>query len=108
MWLRYLYLQRIAKKYEGQKVKLILVSLDLATYYPKLIDKFAKTNNFTADIAWLNENDADYFCPMINKKWSGSIPATLFVNARTGQKSFFEEALTEQKFEEELIMAIGK
>src|SRR5215203_1632422 len=43
------YLQSIAKKYEGQKVKLILISLDLASYYPNLIDKFAKKNNFTAD-----------------------------------------------------------
>ena len=102
------YMQQIAKKYEAQKVKLILISLDLPTYYPKLIDKFAKSNNINADIAWLNENDADYFCNKIDKKWSGSIPSTLFVNAKSGTKTFFEEPLSEQKFEEELLKTIGK
>jgi len=102
------YLQTIAKKYEGQKVKLILISLDLPTYYPGLIDKFAKNNNINADIAWLNESNADYFCNKIDKKWSGSIPATLFVNAKSGSKAFFEEPLSEQKFEEVLLKTIGK
>ena len=102
------YRQSITKKYADKKVNLVLVSLDLATYYPKLISKFAKENNFTADIAWLNETDADYFCTMIDKKWSGSIPATLFVNAQSGHKSFFEEPLSEPRFEEELVKAIGK
>jgi thiol-disulfide isomerase/thioredoxin len=96
------YLQRITKKYEKHKVKLILVSLDLASYYPALISKFATKNNITADIAWLNETDADYFCALVDKKWSGSLPATLFVNTRSDSRSFFEEPMSERKFEEEL------
>ena len=102
------YLQRITKQYEDEKVKLLLVSLDLAAYYPARIEKFAKTNNFTANIAWLNETDADYFCTIIDKKWSGSIPATLFVNSRSGYKKFFEQELSAAEFELELRKAIGK
>ena len=102
------YLQRITKQYEDEKVKLLLVSLDLAAYYPARIAKFAKTNNFTANITWLNETDADYFCTIIDKKWSGSIPATLFVNSRSGYKKFFEQELSAAEFELELKKAIGK
>lgn len=102
------YLQRITEKYQSQKVKLILVSLDLASYYPGLIRKFAAKNNIKADIVWLNETDADYFCGQVDKKWSGSLPATLFVNTRSGSRSFFEESLSEGKFEEELKKIIAE
>jgi thiol-disulfide isomerase/thioredoxin len=101
------HLQAITKKYKAQKVKLVLVSLDLPAYYPGRIGKFARANKFTADIAWLNETDADYFCTMIDKKWSGSIPATLFVNSKKGYKKFFEAELNKAEFEKELQMAIG-
>lgn len=102
------YLQSISKKYEQQKVKLLLVSLDLPAFYPARISNFAKENNFTADIVWLNESDADYFCPVIDKQWSGSIPATIFVNAATGYKKFIESEITEEQFEIELRKAIGE
>ena len=36
---------RIVKQYEKQKVKLILVSLDLPAYYPAKIAAFVKKNN---------------------------------------------------------------
>ena len=100
------YLQSISSKYRNQKVNLLLVSLDLPAFYPDKIRTFAKNNNFTAQIAWLNESDADHFCPMIDKKWTGSIPATVFVNAATGYKKFIESSMTEEQFEMELKEAI--
>ncbi|MBC7887042.1 MAG: TlpA family protein disulfide reductase [Ferruginibacter sp.] len=102
------YLQTISKKYEGQKVKLLLVSLDLPSFYPGKIQSFAKKNNFAAKIVWLNETDADHFCPLIDKKWSGSIPATIFVNPATGYKNFVESEMSEAEFERELKLAIGE
>src|SRR4051812_109390 len=38
------YLQSITEKYKSQKVKLLLVSLDLYSYYPKKIADFAVKN----------------------------------------------------------------
>ncbi len=102
------YLQAISKKYAAQKVKLLLVSLDLPAYYPERIKLFAKKNNITASIAWLNETDADYFCTLIDKSWSGSIPATLFVNSKKGYRKFLEAELSAEQFEKELKLAIGE
>ncbi|MES2848390.1 MAG: TlpA disulfide reductase family protein [Bacteroidota bacterium] len=102
------YIQSITKKYAGKKVKLLLVSLDLASFFPAKIQSFAKKQNITADIVWLNETDADYFCNMIDKKWSGSIPATVIVNAATGYKQFYEQQFKEEEFEKELLKAITK
>src|SRR4051812_5012034 len=38
---------KITNKYKKDKVKLMLVSLDLPSYYPKKIADFATKNNFT-------------------------------------------------------------
>ncbi len=74
-------------------ISLLLVSLDLPSFYPDKIQKFAHKQQFTAPIVWLNETNADYFCPKISPQWSGSIPATLIVNTRTGYRAFYEEEM---------------
>ncbi|RYD71251.1 MAG: TlpA family protein disulfide reductase [Sphingobacteriales bacterium] len=98
----------ITNQYKDQNVKLLLVSLDLPSFYPKKIAAFAKKQNWTADIVWLDETNADYFCPKIDQKWSGSIPATLILNPKTGYRKFFEEEMKKDKFEAAVKEAIGK
>lgn len=102
------YLQSISARYASEKVRLVLVSLDLPSFYPKQVKDFAKQQAFTADMMWLNETDADYFCPRIDEHWSGSIPATLIVRQQTGYKKFFESPLTAEEFERELKLALGR
>jgi len=99
---------KITDQYKTNDVKLTLVSLDLPDYFPKKIAAFAKTHKFTADILWLDETNADYFCPKIDPKWSGSIPATLMVNTKTGYRKFFEEEMSSAEFEKELKIALKK
>jgi len=98
---------KTVNKYKKDKVKLELVSLDLPLFYPNKIAAFATKNNFKTNLAWLDETDADYFCPMIDKSWSGAIPATIIVNAKTGYKKFFEGDMKEEDFEKELKKAIA-
>jgi hypothetical protein len=86
----------------------LLVSVDLPSFYPKRIAAFAAKNNFNASMAWLDETSADYFCPMIDKSWSGAIPATIIVNTKTGYKKFFEAEMKEEDFEKELRKAIAE
>ncbi|MEP6713731.1 MAG: TlpA disulfide reductase family protein [Ferruginibacter sp.] len=96
----------LTNKYKSSHVKLLLISLDLPSYYPAKISKFAKQHNFNANIAWLNETDADYFCPKLDSNWSGAIPATLIINTKTGYRKFFEEEIAAKDFEKELEKAM--
>lgn len=98
----------IAEKYKNDKVHLLLVSLDLPSYYPDKIVNFAKKHNFNSHIVWLNETNADYFCPKIDSSWSGSIPSTLMLNTKTGARKFFEEELTAVQFENALKELTGR
>ena len=94
------------EKYKDRKVKLLLVSLDLPEYYPAKIRAFVKKNKFNTHLAWLNETNADIFCPMIDKKWSGAIPATIIVNNKTGFRKFFEDEMSPVQFENAIKSAM--
>ncbi len=93
------YFQELVKKYEKQGVQLILVSVDGKEEYPKKIQAIAKRFKFTAPIVFLNESNADLFCPAVDPKWSGAIPASLFINNKKGYRQFFEDELSKQAFE---------
>lgn len=92
---------------DKDSLQILLVSLDFEFSYPDGISKFAKKRNITAPIVWLDETNADYFCPVIDAKWSGAIPATLFINNKTGYRNFVEEQISHDDLKKE-IMAILK
>lgn len=96
------YFQETVKKYQDENVELILVSLDFKESYPLRIESFVKKKNFQASFYWLNETNADHFCPKIDAKWDGSIPATLFVNNKTNYRKFYDRQLTPLQVEAEV------
>jgi thiol-disulfide isomerase/thioredoxin len=96
------YFQEVVKQYEKKGVKLLLVSLDFKESFPDKISSFADKRKFTSTIVWLDETNADYFCPKVDSKWSGVMPSTLFINNKKGHRSFFEEEMSKDKFETEL------
>src|ERR1700733_8853597 len=59
------FISTIKQKYPGE-VELLLVSLDIKSYYPVKIESFAAKKNYAATIVWLNESNADIFCPKID------------------------------------------
>ena len=96
------YFQEVVKQYEKKGVNLLLVSLDFKESFPDKISSFADKRNFTSPIVWLDETDADYFCPKVDSAWSGVMPATLFINNKKGHRSFFEEEMSKDQFETEI------
>jgi len=93
------YFQRTVAKYKDKEVELLLVSLDLPDYYPARISAFAKRSNYNVPIIWLDETNADYFCPKIDPQWSGGIPSSLFINNKTHYRQFFDRQLTDLQVE---------
>ena len=93
------YFQSTVGRYKDKGVELILVSLDLPDYYPAKIAAFARKSDLTARILWLNETDADYFCPKVDSGWSGGIPCSLFINNATHYRRFFDRQLTDAQVE---------
>lgn len=95
-------------EYEAHKkdsLQLLLVSLDFNESWQKTLPAAIKKRKITAPVVWLNETNADYFCPKIDSAWSGAIPASLFINPKTGYRKFHEDKLSHQQLKKE-IMAI--
>ena len=100
------YLQSEVAKYKDQKLELLLVSLDPHKFFPTKIEQFVKDHHLVDSVYWLDEKNADYFCPKIDKQWTGGIPSSLFVNNATHYRKFFERQLTEPQVLENISLLI--
>ena len=83
--------------HKNDSLQLLMVSLDFKDFYPQKILSFAKKRKIIAPIVWLDETNADVFCPKIDSAWSGAIPASLFINSRKGFKSFYDGQISHEQ-----------
>lgn len=98
------WFQKLVNEYDAAHAELVLVSLDFPKNYQEAVTKFAEKNNLSATLYWLDETNADHFCPYIDSNWFGNIPVTLFVNNKTGYRKFMDD----QVKEEELKTILGE
>lgn len=96
------YFLEEVKDHQKDSLTILLVSLDFKEDFPVEIAAFVKKRKFKAPIVWLDETNADYFCPKVDAKWSGAIPATLFINNKTGYRKFAEEQLSHEDLKKEI------
>lgn len=86
---------------KGAPVKLVLVSLDFREDYAKLAS-FVKQKGYKGTVVYLNETNADYFCPVVDKRWTGAIPISVFINNDKKSHEYFGFQLTRERFALEL------
>jgi thiol-disulfide isomerase/thioredoxin len=87
------YFQETAKKYAGKKVKIIFVSLNSAKE-SELVGKFADDKKIKEEMLLLNAGNPNVWIDQLEKKWSGSIPATFLYKNKS--KLFFKEGELKQ------------
>ncbi len=86
---------REMKAHKEDSLQLILVSLDDKETFSGKLKDFIRERNYEGRFLWLDETNADLFCPVIDTTWSGAIPATLFLNKKRNYRKFFESKLTD-------------
>lgn len=91
-------LNKFYEEHKNTNIKLIFVSLDNASYLKKLPQKLKKWN-IQAPVYLLNESSDYSWLPLIDKRWQGSIPATMVVNQKRNIKAFFETPLEKGQLE---------
>ncbi|HVS95086.1 MAG TPA: TlpA disulfide reductase family protein [Puia sp.] len=102
------YFENTVARYRADSVELILVSLDLPDYFPARIAGFARGRGYTSRLLWLDETNADYFCPKVDPHWTGGIPCSLFINNRTHYRRFFDRQLTEPQVDLEVRKLVAR
>ena len=102
------YFQKEVEEHLKDSIQLLLVSLDFKEAFPSGITKFINKRKIKARVIWLDETNADYFCPKIDAKWSGAIPATLFINNNAGYRNFVEAQISHEKLKQEIMALLEK
>ena len=93
---------------QHKDVELIFVSLDSKQAFPEKIRSFVNQKKIKATFIWLNETNADVFCPKIDADWGGSIPATLFVYHKNSYRKFIESQIPPAGLRKELRLLSRK
>ncbi|MDP2237440.1 MAG: TlpA disulfide reductase family protein [Bacteroidales bacterium] len=84
--------EKINKKYESQKFKMLLVSLDFLRDKEKRLIPFLEKNQLRAEVTLLHAPNANVWIDIVDKSWSGAIPATLIY--KNNRKVFHEGGYT--------------
>lgn len=84
------HFEKLNQQYKGKKVKVMLVSLDMAKMVESKLLPFIKKKNLKSDVVLLRDPDSNNWIPKIDKSWSGAIPATLIYNKKA--RKFYEKS----------------
>lgn len=82
-------------------VKVLLISVDFKSKLQKEVIPFVVKNQFKAEVFLLNETDQQKYIERVDPKWTGAIPATLFVKQKT--RRFYEQEFTEKQLKNTLL-----
>ncbi len=97
------YFEKISKKYEGTKVKVVLINLDVIKDLNTKVKPFVTKNKIkSSGIYLLDEPDYNSWIDLVSPDWSGSLPFTLMLVSGNKTRKTFEQPLTESQIENEL------
>ncbi|HYC86541.1 MAG TPA: thioredoxin domain-containing protein [Chryseosolibacter sp.] len=82
----------------GIKVTLVSMDLDLVDD-PQKVYKFVALKKIKSEVLIVDEPDANSWIDDIHSEWSGSLPATLVINHKTGKRKFVANPVREGDLE---------
>ncbi|MGK2862182.1 MAG: TlpA family protein disulfide reductase [Chitinophagaceae bacterium] len=100
------YFQKLNADYKKDGLQILFVSLDMQNDFPDKVNSFIQKRKIST--YWLDETNADYFCPIVDPSWSGAIPASLFIFNKNEYRKFIEEPLSEKELNKEVRILLGK
>lgn len=77
----------------NKNLKVVLISLDFKNQYETKLLPFLKENNIKSEVVLLTDKDYNTWLSVVDKDWSGSIPATLVISKR--KKKFVEKMFSD-------------
>lgn len=93
------HFERLQLEHKDQRLKVILVSLDLKSKLEKVVIPFVRRNKLQNEVFLLNETNEQEYIDRISKEWSGALPATLIYNTRNNLRKFYEREFSYPELE---------
>lgn len=85
------YFEKLNIEYKNKPLKVILLSFDTKSKLQSRVIPFVKDQKLEAEVYLINEKDQQTYIEKIDKKWSGSLPATLFINNKNKNRLFYSK-----------------
>lgn len=96
-------LLKVEKEFAGEKMKLILVSLDMLSQKDTRLAAFIRDYKISSEVLLLDEPDANKWIPMVDESWTGSIPATLIHAPGKNYRKFHEGIISYTELKSHLL-----
>lgn len=94
------HFEKLNEKYKKDKVKVMLVSLDMYKMVESRLLPFIKEKQLKSDVVYLRDPDQNTWLPKVDSTWSGALPATLIYNK--DRRKFYEQQFTYEELEKEV------
>ena len=92
------YFEQLGVKYRDSNLKIIMVSLDMPNQIESKLIPFIEKNNMKNDVLLLDDPNFNSWIPVVDKEWTGAIPATLIYSKSI--REFYAKELTFIELEE--------
>lgn len=89
--------EKINRLYSDRKVKVLLVSLDNPRHMESRLLPFIEKYDLKSEVVLLDDPRSSRWIPLVDKTWSGAIPATIVFN--NNSRTFFEQVFTYEELE---------
>jgi thiol-disulfide isomerase/thioredoxin len=86
--------EKVRVQYTGQKLKILLVSLDDPRQMNTALRSFLNKKNIQSEVILLDDTRQNIWIDKVNPEWSGSLPFTMIYNS--GFRESFERSLSYQ------------
>ncbi|HEX9980390.1 MAG TPA: TlpA family protein disulfide reductase [Flavobacterium sp.] len=92
--------EKVASDNKNEKVKVILVSLDMAKQVEGSLIPFIKKRKLQSKVIHLHDPNADAWIAQVSAEWSGALPATVIYQG--SKRNFYEKEFTYGTLSDEL------
>ena len=92
------YFEQLRDEYENQKLKILLVNLDMANDLESRVIPFVQKNDIKNGVILLDDHNSNRWIPLVDEKWTGAIPATLIYG--NGFREFYSKEFTFSELDE--------
>lgn len=93
------HIEKINNEYKDQKVKVILVTLDPPKQMESKLIPFVKERELQSTVWLMDVANANSWINKVDQSWSGTIPASLFLNNQKQLKEFYEKPFSYEELE---------
>src|SRR5690554_2716596 len=92
------YFEQLSEKYRDKKLKVLMVSLDMSEQLESRVLPFIEKQGMQNRVILLDDPKFNDWIPLVDKKWTGAIPATLVYGK--GFREFYPRELTFTELEQ--------